>query len=122
MGEHHNAAADHNLQVQLLRLIAKHRSNGPVAVGLEQVQVKFQPVLNDYTAGKISIGEMRAGVEWDIRWVWPFEVYQPVFETARELKMPLIALNVNSEDLALVEKGGLPGLPKDRLQVYIRDA
>jgi uncharacterized iron-regulated protein len=93
-----------------------------VAVGLEQIQVKFQPVLDAFTAGTISADEMRVGVEWDTRWIWPFEGYRPVFETAKELRMPLIALNVNSEDATLVEKGGLPSLPRERLQQYIRDA
>jgi len=88
---------------------------------LEQVQVKFQPILDDYIAGKLTASEMRQQVEWDKRWMWPFEVYRPVFETARELKIPLVALNVNSEDLALVEKDGLPGLPRDVMKQYIVD-
>ena len=91
-------------------------------MGLEQVQVKFQPALNDYVAGKISLAEMRSRVEWDRRWTWAFEGYEPIFSVARELRIPLVALNVNSEDLALVEKGGLPALPRDRLQQYITDA
>jgi hypothetical protein len=53
--------------------------------------------------------------------MWPWEVYEPVFTTAQELGIPLIALNVNSEDLALVEKYGFSGLPRDRLQQYIPD-
>jgi uncharacterized iron-regulated protein len=130
LGEHHNSIADHNLQVQLLREIAERRSRtsgtdggvSNVAVGLEQVQVKFQPVLDAFTAGTLSADEMRLGVEWDTRWIWPFEGYRSVFETARELRMPLIALNVNTEDATLVEKGGLPSLPRERLQQYIRDA
>jgi len=123
LGEHHNSAADHSVQAQLLQAIHERRgrNRGPVAVGLEQVQVKFQSVLDDFSQGKLSTAEMRRRVEWDKRWMWPFEVYQPIFETARDLKMPLIALNVNSEDLELVEKGGLPGLPRDRLQQYIAD-
>jgi uncharacterized iron-regulated protein len=93
-----------------------------MAVGLEQVQIKFQPILDDYISGKLSAQEMRKLVEWDTRWMWPFDVYEPVFQTAKELNMALVALNVNSEDLTLVEKGGLPGLPADRLRQYIGDA
>jgi hypothetical protein len=124
LGEHHNSVKDHNLQVDILRQVHQLRqaTGSPTAVGLEQVQIKFQPVLNDYLAGKISAAEMRQRVEWDTRWMWPFEVYEPVFATAKELRMPLVALNVNSEDLALVEKGGLPGLPSERLRQYISDA
>jgi len=124
LGEHHNSAADHNLQVELLRQIAsmRRRDCQPLAVGLEQIQVMFQPALDDFVAGRIDIDDMRKGVEWGARWMWPFEVHRPVFEAARELRAPLVALNVNSEDLALVEKGGLPGLPRDRLIEHIADA
>ena len=98
-------------------------SNGSpkLAVGLEQVQVQFQSVLDQYIKGIISLDEMRQGVEWDTRWIWPFEGYAPVFETAHELGIPLVALNVNSEDMNLVEKGGFPGLGRDRLKLYIHD-
>ena len=40
---------------------------------------------------------------------------------AREMNIPLIALNVNSEDLAAVETGGIEGLSKEQLRRYIKD-
>ena len=117
------------MQVNLLRELSVRRqsdssssnANPKLAVGLEQVQVQFQPVLDQYIRGDISLDEMRQGVEWDTRWIWPFEGYAPVFEAAHELGIPLVALNVNSEDMNLVEKGGFPGLGRDRLKLYIRD-
>lgn len=121
LGEHHNSVADHILQSKILRKIHALRRNRPTAIGLEQVQVQFQPVLDDFNSGKISMSDMRKKVEWDKRWTWSFDGYQPVFETARELNVPLLALNVNSEDLALVEKDGLPGLTQECLQKYIKD-
>lgn len=60
-------------------------------------------------------------MDWDKRWSWSFEGYLPVFETCRELNIPLLALNVDSEDLGLVELGGFPNLPKDKLRKYISD-
>lgn len=124
LGEHHNSVRDHNLQASILRQlydIRKRQKDGPMAIGLEQVQVKFQSVLDDYIAKRISADEMRQRVEWDRRWLWSFEGYEPIFAAARELGVPLIALNVNSEDLALVERSGLPGLTRDQLQQYIPD-
>jgi Haem-binding uptake, Tiki superfamily, ChaN len=128
LGEHHNAVADHNLQAAILEHLATQRlagmgGDGPsMAVGLEQVQVKFQPFLDAYIAGTLSATELRQAVEWDQRWTWSFDGYEPVFRTAQQYGIPLLALNVNSEDLALVERHGLPGLPKDRLRAYIGDA
>ena len=40
---------------------------------------------------------------------------------ARELKIPLIALNVDSEDLAAVEVNGIRGLSRDQVRKYIKD-
>ena len=131
LGEHHNSAIDHTLQADFVRSIHKKRqektlgeeNNGSnnMSVGLEMVQVQFQQVLDAYIAHKISAKEMKSQVEWETRWSWSFDNYLPIFETCRELNIPLIALNVDKEDLTLVESGGFPNLPRDRLQRYISD-
>ena len=92
-----------------------------MAIGLEQVQRQFQPVLDDYLAGRIDLSTLRTNVEWDKRWMWDFDGYKGIFETAKELQIRLLALNVDSEDLSLVEKEGYPGLPKEKLRKYIKD-
>ena len=92
-----------------------------MSVGLEMVQIKFQPVLDAYISKQVSAQEMYEQVEWEKRWSWSFENYLPIFEACRELNIPLIALNVNTEDLNKVEEGGLPNLPRDRMQQYISD-
>jgi len=123
LGEHHNSARDHQLQADIIRsyVTQQKRTSRSVAIGLEQVQVQFQPILDEYVNGQISEEDMLQGVQWNSRWTWPFEVYKPIFSLAREFKIPLIALNVNSEDLAMVERGGMPGLSKDLLKQYITD-
>lgn len=132
LGEHHNSATDHNLQADLIRSLYERRckssgssslssSTSALAIGLEQVQIQFQPVLDDFVNGVISEEEMLKGVDWEQRWFWSYDKYRPVFELAREKKIPLIALNVNSEDLAVVERSGYPGLSPSQLQRYIKD-
>jgi Haem-binding uptake, Tiki superfamily, ChaN len=126
LGEHHNSASDHVLQATMLQSIWTRRrrsssSRPPLALGLEQIQIQFQPVLDDYGAGQLTESELRRLVEWDKRWTWPFEVYEPIFRLAKNLGVSLIALNVNSEDLEYVERLGLPGLPPDRMRQYIGD-
>jgi uncharacterized iron-regulated protein len=66
--------------------------------------------------------QLREQVQWDKRWVWSFELYQPIFQLAKQLDIQLIALNVNTEDLVLVEQYGLPGLSPQKLRDYIIDA
>mmetsp|Transcript_16593 Transcript_16593/g.34513 ORF Transcript_16593/g.34513 Transcript_16593/m.34513 type:complete len:430 (-) Transcript_16593:5-1294(-) len=124
LGEHHNSAMDHDLQANFICCVHDERNKGgdpKMAVGLEMVQVQFQPVLDAYVSGQITSEEMRRRVEWDKRWSWSFENYLNVFETCRELNIPLIALNVDSEDLGLVETGGFPALHREQIQKYIID-
>ena len=92
-----------------------------MAVGLEQVQSQFQPVLDAYINGNISLDEMKFFVQWDKRWTWSFENYKEIFVVAKDLGIRLLALNVDSEDLVLVEKEGYPGLPTKQLHKYIKD-
>lgn len=127
LGEHHNSVSDHNFQAMAIREVHKerkkhsHLKHTPMAVGLEQVQSQFQPILDDYIDGKISLNEMKSMVEWDRRWTWSFENYKEIFVAAKDLDIRLLALNVDYEDLELVEKEGYPGLPVRQLHKYIKD-
>mmetsp|Transcript_615 Transcript_615/g.1401 ORF Transcript_615/g.1401 Transcript_615/m.1401 type:complete len:441 (-) Transcript_615:112-1434(-) len=127
LGEHHNSASDHTFQAMVIREVHRERAKNlrlkdtPMAVGLEQVQGQFQPVLDAYINGKISLNEMKSLVQWDERWSWSFENYKEIFVVAKDLGIRLLALNVDSEDLVLVEQEGYPGLPPKQLHKYIKD-
>jgi len=94
--------------------------NHNMSIGLEQVQIQYQPALDAYIQGTITEEQMLQQTQWATRWTWPFENYRPVFTLARKLKIPLIALNVNSEDLAKVEVKGFAGLDKETIRKYIK--
>lgn len=124
LGEHHNSVRDHKLQAQFIQDIhqqRKQQQQSSMAVGLEMVQLQFQPVLDAYISKQISDEELKQQVQWEKRWSWSYEGYLPIFQTCRERNIPLIALNVDSEDLGLVEANGLPGLSRDRLVRYVPD-
>mmetsp|Transcript_17045 Transcript_17045/g.25805 ORF Transcript_17045/g.25805 Transcript_17045/m.25805 type:complete len:548 (+) Transcript_17045:536-2179(+) len=132
LGEHHNSEKDHKLQAQIVQSIYNQqvklegmtyeKSKGishNMSIGLEQVQLQFQPFLDDYIAGTITEEQMLDGVQWSTRWQWDYNNYRPIFQLARKLSIPLIALNVNSEDLAIIEESGIQGLDKSQLRRYI---
>eukprot|EP00172_Hildenbrandia_rubra_P003509 Plantae.Rhodophyta-Hildenbrandia_rubra.ctg571.p3 GENE.Plantae.Rhodophyta-Hildenbrandia_rubra.ctg571~~Plantae.Rhodophyta-Hildenbrandia_rubra.ctg571.p3 ORF type:complete len:465 (+),score=74.82 Plantae.Rhodophyta-Hildenbrandia_rubra.ctg571:8304-9698(+) len=129
LGEKHNSLADHALQAKIIEGIWERRGGGKngkgegnMVVGLEQVQTKFQGVLDDYIARKRGVGEEKLfyETEWEKRWVWPFEKYLPIFRVCREKGIPLIALSVNSEVLEKVQEGGLEKLSTEELHDVIR--
>eukprot|EP00554_Chaetoceros_debilis_P010922 CAMPEP_0194108776 /NCGR_PEP_ID=MMETSP0150-20130528/8417_1 /TAXON_ID=122233 /ORGANISM="Chaetoceros debilis, Strain MM31A-1" /LENGTH=588 /DNA_ID=CAMNT_0038797565 /DNA_START=277 /DNA_END=2040 /DNA_ORIENTATION=+ len=136
LGEHHNSQKDHKLQTQIIQSIYNQQVEVEsstrsakskdvhvahnMSIGLEQVQLQFQPFLDDYIAGSITEEQMLNGVQWSTRWQWEYyDNYRPVFQLARKLSIPLIALNVNSEDLAIIEESGIQGLDKSQLRRYI---
>lgn len=122
LGEHHNSEVDHIIQTDVIQFVKQNLKPGiPLSIGLEQVQVQYQAVLDKYISGEINETQLLDQVQWEKRWAWPFKVYRPIFSLARKMRIPMIALNVNSEDLAMVEKNGLPGLPNQILSQYIHD-
>lgn len=121
VGEHHPDGRDHLLQAALVRRLHDETGGKALAVGLEAVQRRFQPVLDDYIAGRIDELGLVKATDWETSWVWSFRVYEPVFRVCRELGIKLIALDVNSEDRARVELGGLESLEKGKLLEYVPD-
>jgi len=120
LGEHHDAARDHQLQADIIASLRSSSPHRPLAVGFEMFQRRFQPVLDAYVAGDISEAELEEQSEWRTRWYWPFSRYLPVFRLCRSEGIEMLALNVDSEDLAMVESGGVRKLGS-RLDEYVKD-
>lgn len=104
MGEHHWSFVDHTLQAKIIenlwqRLATDRSSSRKIAIGLEMIQQRFQYVLDAYIARHIDEMDLYVLSEWETRWVWPFEQYLPVFRMARRLRIPLIALSADAEDI-----------------------
>ena len=123
LGEHHPDERDHLLQAALLRrlLATRKQFKQPIAVGLEAVQRQFQPVLDDYIAARIDEKELFTATDWQRRWYWDFDSYAPIFRICRENSVKLVALDVDSEDKAKVELGGLASLDAAKLLQYVPD-
>ncbi|GMH60302.1 hypothetical protein TL16_g03021, partial [Triparma laevis f. inornata] len=119
LGEHHNSLSDHLLQASIIKSLRAKEPKRKMALGLEAVQRQYQPVLDDYVTGRIALKDVKRLTMWEARWSWPFENYAPVFLAAKQSNMRLLALNANSEDLALVEKGGLEALPHETMKQYV---
>lgn len=110
LGEHHDSAADHSLHLMVIETLQQNRGSRPLSVGMEMVQKRFQPVLDDYVAGRLDDQQLFQGTEWATRWTWPFELSVPIFRYCKEKGIKLVALNTDSETLAKVERGGLEEL------------
>uniref|UniRef100_A0A7S4AFP3 Haem-binding uptake Tiki superfamily ChaN domain-containing protein n=2 Tax=Pseudo-nitzschia australis TaxID=44445 RepID=A0A7S4AFP3_9STRA len=89
-----------------------------MAVGIEAVQQKFQPALDAYITGILDENELKEATEWEARWYWSFDGYIPVLRACRDLGLPLLALDISSEDRKRVETGGLQEVLDDDEHEY----
>jgi len=130
VGETHDDLEDHRVQDEVhARLVAVHElraategGTARLAVGLEMVQRPFQPALDAFTAGAIDEPTMLDQVEWSERWGYDPVLLRPIWERARALGHPLVALNVRRELTKRVASVGLAGLsPEERTDVVELD-
>ncbi|MGC4088363.1 MAG: ChaN family lipoprotein [Polyangiaceae bacterium] len=111
-GEEHSSAAQHYAELWLVERLATHAPNLglELGAGFEMWAVKHQGVLSAYGAGKVSEKRLLKQTQYSKQWGYPFAYYRPVLNRARELSLPLVALNAPAALTSRVAKGGLDGL------------
>lgn len=108
LGETHDSAEDHRLQLEIIGQLQK--KNSKLAIALEMFQRPYQGVVNDYLAGKIAEQELIEKTEYKQRWGFPWQYYAPIVQFAKAKKLPVLALNTPTETTRLVAKNGLESL------------
>lgn len=111
VGEIHDRY-DHHLH-QLAVLQGLHQRNPRLAIGVEWFQQSFQPVVNDYLAGKLTEVEFLRRTEYFERWGYDYRQLRPILEYAKANRLPVLALNAPVELTRKVSQGGLEALNKD---------
>lgn len=116
IGEVHDSIAHHQNQLQLIQ--SMYARYPDMAIGVEYFQQPFQRHLDDYVAGRISEKEMLRKTEYYERWKVDYRLVRPIFEFAREKRIPILALNISEEIHNKVFKGGLKSLtPEERAEI-----
>jgi uncharacterized iron-regulated protein len=111
VGESHDRYDHHLVQLEVLKFL--HRTHGDVALGVEWFQFPFQPVLDDYVAGRITEAQMLARSGYFERWRFDYRLYRPIMRYAQENGIPIVALNAPVELTRKIGTDGLAGLPPE---------
>ncbi len=111
VGEQHNDPHHHLVELRVLAEL--YYRDHDLALGLEMVQRPFQAALDRYVRGEIDEAELQKQIEWQERWGFDWELYQPIFDFARAHKIPIVALNARRELTKHIAKVGLDGLSAD---------
>jgi uncharacterized iron-regulated protein len=116
LGERHTIERHHEIQH---RIVADLADRGvPLALGLEQMEIPQQPLLDRFASGTLDFDELAKQSEWGKRW-HNFEQYRPVLKAARDAAAPMRALNARRETIRDVfRQGGVDKLsPETRRQL-----
>ncbi len=107
-GEQH-AHPDHQaLERRILEgLVARRRG---VMLGMEMFERPFQPVLDRWSAGELSEEEFVREGSWYEGWGYDWSLYRGILLAARDLRVPVIALNADRAVVRQVGQRGIEGL------------
>jgi uncharacterized iron-regulated protein len=108
LGETHDSARDHQIQLEIIDEL--HRRNPKITIAFEQFQRPYQSVLDDYLQGKITESQLVENSEYKKRWGFPWTLYAPIVQFAKQQQFSLIALNTPSEITRKVSRQGLESL------------
>ncbi len=112
LGESHNNPCDHKVQAKVMDLLAE--SGVDFILGMEMVDVSRQDILDSFNRGEISIEELPDSLDWRKTWGYDFELYRPVFESAKKHGIPVKALNLPSEVTRSISHYGLDSLDEQK--------
>ncbi len=114
LGEAHDNA-EHHLW-QLSTLAALHGLHPDMVVGFESFPRRVQPILDQWVAGELDAGAFLDTVDWATIWGFDPHLYLPLFEFARQNRVPMLALNVDRDFVSRVRRDGWAGIPADERQ------
>lgn len=111
LGESHTSAEHHRWQLSVLS--ALHGRNPQLAVGFESFPRRVQPVLDEWSQGKLDTDAFLEKVEWDKVWGTDPDLYLPLLQFARLHRLPVVALNVERSLVSEIGEKGLDEIATD---------
>jgi uncharacterized iron-regulated protein len=111
VGERHDATAHHAAQRQIIsELIMRGRK---VAIALEMFRADGQAALDDWSNGRLDERTFKRiyATHWSM---WP--IYRPIFDLARQRKIPLVGLNIDRALPHQVSVKGFDSLTPEQLE------
>lgn len=109
LGESHTSREDHLWQLQTVAGLHAHHPQ--MIIGFEAFPREVQPILDEWSAGKLSQQEFLKKVRWSEVWGYDADFYMPLFDFARQNRLPMIALNVDRGLVSRVAREGWNAIP-----------
>ena len=112
LGETHDSFAVHSMQLLLVDRLRQVASTVDPnwGMGFEMFQRPFQSAMDDFATGRIAEGTFRTNSQYDARWGFDWELYQPLVVHGVQHGHKLLALNAEKELTSRISSVGISGL------------
>lgn len=120
LGEKHDREIDHRWQLGVMSELHKRRPD--MAIGFEMFPRRLQPVLDRWVAGELSEAEFLKQAEWGEVWDSEAQLYLPLFQFARQHRLPMLALNVERSLVRQTGDQGWEAVPETKREGVGRPA
>ena len=110
LGEQHDKPDHHRWQLHTLAGL--HALNPDLAVGMEMLPRRLQPVLDRWVAGELTEGEFLKQTDWRMVWGFDPQFYLPILQFARLHRLPVVALNVERSLVSRTARNGWAAIPE----------
>lgn len=114
VGEQHDKFAHHLNQLMIIKQL--HEAGQKIAVGMEMFQVPYQPVLDDFLAGRIDESTFLQQSHYFDNWRFDYNLYKPIIDYVKTQGIPLIALNIDKQITEKVARQGIHSLTTEEKQ------
>jgi uncharacterized iron-regulated protein len=111
VGENHRRKEHHDVQLQVIK--ALHAVNPSTSVGMEMFARSYQPVLDQWSEGGLTMEELLRQSHWYANWRFDHELYRPILEFVKANKIQLVALNLPFHIPSKIRVGGIEHLADD---------
>jgi uncharacterized iron-regulated protein len=111
LGETHDNAEHHRWQLHTLAALHGHNPN--MILGFESFPRRVQPALDQWVNGELDPVAFLEAADWAKVWGFDPTLYLPLFDFARQNRVPMIALNVDREFVSRVRREGWSAIPAD---------
>jgi hypothetical protein len=102
--DHGNPRAQQNAIRVMKSMANRNDSEHPLTLVIEWIDSKFQPVIDDYLAGKLTLDEVRTKAEYDAHWDFDWKRYSNVLSSARSLGVHVLAAETDRAQHELGER------------------
>jgi uncharacterized iron-regulated protein len=111
VGESHTNPSHHAIQLEIIRGLTQSPSG--LAIGMEMFDHTYQPVLDQWVAGKLDETAFLQRTHWYANWRYDYDLYRGILEYAKEKGIRVIALNVPFCIPRKISIGGIDSLRED---------